>query len=283
MKIGLVLEGGAMRGMYTAGILDVMMENQIKINGAIGVSAGALFGVNYLSGQNGRVIRYNKRFNSDKNYMGILPLLKEGNIISTEYAYHDVPYELDVFDDAAYRKAAEEIPFYAVVTEVETGKPKYVRIRSVYKQMDVLRASASMPFVSKPVKLGDSRYLDGGISDSVPFEWMYRNEYDRLIVVLTRDLSYRKEPMSPALIKVCYRKYPQLQSQLLRRHTVYNDAIEALKKREADGQAFVIRPSVPIKIGRIESDPSRLQAVYELGLNDGEAQIKALKTYLGQE
>ncbi|MCD8348328.1 MAG: patatin family protein [Lachnospiraceae bacterium] len=283
MKIGLVLEGGAMRGMYTAGILDVMMENQIKIDGAIGVSAGALFGVNYLSGQNGRVIRYNKRFNSDKNYMGILPLLKEGNIISTEYAYHDVPYELDVFDDAAYRKAAEKIPFYAVVTEVETGRPKYVRIRSVYKQMDVLRASASMPFVSKPVKLGDSRYLDGGISDSVPFEWMYGNEYDRLIVVLTRDLSYRKEPMSPALVKVCYRKYPQLQSQLLRRHTVYNDAVEALKKREAAGGAFVIRPSVPIEIGRIESDPSKLQAVYELGLNDGETQIKALKTYLGQE
>lgn len=283
MKIGLVLEGGAMRGMYTAGILDVMMENQIKINGAIGVSAGALFGVNYLSGQNGRVIRYNKRFNSDKNYMGILPLLKEGNIISTEYAYHDVPYELDVFDDAAYQKAAEEIPFYAVVTEVETGRPKYVRIRSVYKQMDVLRASASMPFVSKPVKIGDSRYLDGGISDSVPFEWMYGNEYDRLIVVLTRDLSYRKEPMSPALIKVCYRKYPQLQNQLLRRHTVYNDAVEALKKREADGQAFVIRPSVPIEIGRIESDPSRLQEVYELGLNDAVAQMQALKTYLGQE
>lgn len=283
MKIGLVLEGGTMRGMYTAGILDVMMENQIKINGAIGVSAGALFGVNYLSGQNGRVIRYNKRFNSDKNYMGILPLLKEGNIISTEYAYHDVPYELDVFDDAAYQKAAEEIPFYAVVTEVETGRPKYVRIRSVYKQMDVLRASASMPFVSKPVKIGDSRYLDGGISDSVPFEWMYGNEYDRLIVVLTRDLSYRKEPMSPALIKVCYRKYPQLQNQLLRRHTVYNDAVEALKKREADGQAFVIRPSVPIEIGRIESDPSRLQEVYELGLNDAVAQMQALKTYLGQE
>ncbi|MCD8338390.1 MAG: patatin family protein [Lachnospiraceae bacterium] len=283
MKVGLVLEGGAMRGMYTAGILDVMMEHQIKINGAIGVSAGALFGVNYLSGQNGRVIRYNKRFNSDKHYMGILPLLKEGNIISTKYAYHDVPYELDVFDDAAYQKAAEEIPFYAVITDIESGKPKYVRIRSVYKQMDVLRASASMPFVSKPVKIGDSRYLDGGISDSVPFEWMYGNEYDRLVVVLTRDLSYRKEPMSPALIKVCYHKFPQLQSQLLRRHTVYNDAVEALKKREADGQAFVIRPSVPIEIGRIESDPSRLQAVYELGLNDGEAQIEALKTYLGQE
>ncbi len=280
MKIGLVLEGGAMRGMYTAGILDIMMNEQIAADGVIGVSAGALFGVNYLSGQRGRVIRYNKRFNHDRNYMGILPLLREGNIISTEYAYHAVPYELDVFDDAAYRKTAEKVPFYAVITDVETGKPKYVRIRSVYKQMDVLRASASMPFVSKPVKIGESRYLDGGISDSIPFSWMLGNGYDRLIVVLTRDLSYRKEPMSAALIRTFYHKYPALQKQLQKRHTVYNEAVEALKALESDGQVFVIRPSSPIEIGRIESDPSKLQQVYELGLSDGEAQMDALREYL---
>ncbi|MCD7745554.1 MAG: patatin family protein [Lachnospiraceae bacterium] len=280
MKIGLVLEGGAMRGMYTAGILDIMMNEQIAVDGMIGVSAGALFGVNYLSGQNGRVIRYNKRFNQDRNYMGILPLLREGNIISTEYAYHAVPYELDIFDDAAYRKTAEKVPFYAVVTDVDTGKPKYVRIRSVYKQMDVLRASASMPFVSKPVKIGEGRSLDGGISDSIPFSWMLGNSYDRLIVVLTRDLSYRKEPMSPALIRTFYHRHPALQQQLVRRHTVYNEAVEALKTLEDSGQVFVIRPSSPIEIGRIESDPSKLQQVYELGLSDGEAQMSALREYL---
>ncbi|MCD7882654.1 MAG: patatin family protein [Lachnospiraceae bacterium] len=280
MKIGLVLEGGAMRGMYTAGVLDVMMHNQIQIHGAIGVSAGALFGVNYLSGQAGRVIRYNKRFNHNKNYMGILPLLKEGNIISTEYAYHDVPYELDVFDDAAYKSAAETIPFYAVVTDIETGKPNYVRIRSVYKQMDVLRASASMPFVSKPVEIGGRRFLDGGISDSIPFQWMLKNGYDRLIVILTRDLSYHKEPMSPALIRTFYRKYPELRQQLMQRHTTYNDAIDALKEYEKEGRVFVIRPSSPIEIGRIESDPSKLQMVYELGLEDGETQLDALRSYL---
>ncbi|MCD7764297.1 MAG: patatin family protein [Lachnospiraceae bacterium] len=280
MKTGLVLEGGAMRGMYTAGILDVMMEHEIPINGAIGVSAGALFGVNYLSGQNGRVIRYNKWFNHDPHYMGILPLIKEGNIISTEYAYHDVPCELDVFDDAAYQKAAEHIPFYAVVTEMESGRPKYVRIRSVYQQMDVLRASASMPFVSKPVQLGEHCYLDGGISDSIPFRWMQANGYDRLIVVLTRDLSYRKKPMSRRLIHTFYRKYPNLEKQLALRHTVYNESVEALKELEADGHAFVIRPSSPIEIGRIESDPSKLQAVYELGLKDGAAMLPELMQYL---
>ncbi|MCC8067378.1 MAG: patatin family protein [Clostridiales bacterium] len=280
MKTGLVLEGGAMRGMYTAGILDVMMEHSVPVNGMIGVSAGALFGVNYLSGQNGRVIRYNKRFNSDKNYMGLRPLLKEGNIISTEYAYHDVPFELDIFDDETYKKTAEDIPFYAVITDMETGRPNYVRIRSVYRQMDVLRASASMPFVSKPVDIGGRKFLDGGISDSIPFRWMQGNGYDRLIVVLTRDLSYRKTPMSPALIRSSYRKYPKLQEQLFNRHTVYNEAVAALKEQEADGQVFVIRPSSPIEIGRIESDPSKLQAVYELGLNDGEAMLPKLLEYL---
>ncbi len=280
MKVGLVLEGGAMRGMYTAGILDEFMEHHIKVNGAIGVSAGALFGVNLFSGQNGRVIRYNKRFNHDKRYLGLLPLIREGNIVNTEFAYHEVPRKLDVFDDETYRKTAEKTPFYAVVTEMESGKPKYVRIRSVFQQMNVLRASASMPFVSKPVRIGSRHYLDGGIADSIPFRWMAGNGYDRLIVVLTRDLSYHKKPMSSALIHAYYRKYPELQKRLLLRHTVYNESVETLKQWEADGRAFVIRPSEPIRIHRTESDPSKLQEVYELGLNDAEAQMDALQKYL---
>ncbi len=280
MKVGLVLEGGAMRGMYTAGILDELMENQIPFDGVIGVSAGALFGVNLLSGQEGRVICYNKRFNHDKNYMGILPLLKEGNFVSTEYAYDEVPRQLDVFDDAAYQKVAETTPYYAVVTEVESGRPYYVRIRSVFRQMDVLRASASMPFVSKPVQIGDLHYLDGGISDSIPFRWMAGNGYDRLIVVLTRDLSYRKKPMSPRLIHAFYKKMPELEERLINRHEVYNESVETLKEWEAKGRTYVIRPSVPLTISRTERDPSKLQEVYEIGLNDAEAQMDGLRKYL---
>ncbi len=279
MKVGLVLEGGAMRGMYTAGVLDELMENRIKIDGVIGVSAGALFGVNLLSGQEGRVIRYNKRFNHDKNYMGILPFLKEGNFVSTEYAYDIVPKQLDVFDEEAYKKAAETIPFYAVVSEVENGRPYYVRIRSVFRQMDVLRASASMPFVSRPVRIGDLHYLDGGITDSIPFRWMASNGYDRLIVVLTRDLSYRKKPMSPKLIRAFYRKYPELEERLVQRHEVYNESADALKEWEKDGRAFVLRPSWPLCISRTETDPSKLQEVYEIGLADAEAQMDLLRSY----
>jgi predicted patatin/cPLA2 family phospholipase len=265
MKTGLVLEGGAMRGMYTAGVLDVFMENKIKVDCVVGVSAGALFGVNFLSGQKGRVIRYNKRFNGDKNYMGLRPLLREGNIVSTKYAYEEVPRRLDPFDDAAYKKSG--IPFYAVVTNMQTGKPEYIKIDSVFEQMDVLRASGSMPFVSKPVPIDGKQYLDGGISDSIPFRFTESLGCDKLIVILTRDMAYRKKPLSPALIRLWFGKSP-IAERLLQRHEGYNRSVEELKEWEAAGKAVVIRPSSAIEIGRIETDPQKLQKVYDLGVKD---------------
>ena len=146
MKTGLVLEGGAMRGMYTGGVMDIMMDHNIRFDGIIGVSAGALLGVNYLSGQRGRVIRYNKKYNGSKEYMGLLPLIKEGNIVSTRYAYDRVPRLYDVFDNETFK--ASGVDFYAVVTNLQTGQPEYMQVKDVYEQMDVLRASGSMPFVS---------------------------------------------------------------------------------------------------------------------------------------
>ncbi|MCD8155407.1 MAG: patatin family protein [Clostridiales bacterium] len=281
MKTGLVLEGGAMRGMFTAGVLDVFMENHIPVNCVVGVSAGALFGVNYLSGQKGRVIRYNRRFNGDPNYMGIRPLLREGNIISTQYAYYDVPRHLDPFDDETYRKS--EIPFYAVVTSEDTGKPEYMQVHSVFDQMDILRASASMPFVSKPVEIDGGRYLDGGVSDSIPFQWLARQGCDRLIVILTRDMEYRKKPMSKPLIQFFYHRYPEFAAQLVNRHRVYNRSVRTLARWEEKGRAFVVRPSRPVEIKRIESDPDKLQKVYDLGIRDGKDCLPKLREYLGKE
>ena len=278
MKIGLVLEGGAMRGMFTAGVLDTFLDNDIKMDSVVGVSAGALFGVNYLSGQKGRVIRYNKRFNKDKNYMGFRPLLREGNIVSTKYAYEDVPKTLDPFDDETYKKS--NVPFYAVITNVATGNPEYIQIHSVFEQMDTLRASGSMPFVSKPVAIGDKKYLDGGIADSIPFEWLAGQGCDKLIVILTRDMEYRKKLMSPVLVKLYGRKYPKIAERLLQRHNNYNRAVEELRKWEAGGKAMVIRPSSPIEIGRIEKNPDKLQAVYELGAKDGNANLQKIKDFI---
>ena len=278
MKTGLVLEGGAMRGMFTAGVLDTFLDAGVKADEVVGVSAGALFGVNYLSGQKGRAVRYNKRYNGDKNYMGLRPLLKEGNLFSTSYAYDLVPRRLDPFDDAAFQNSG--VPFFAVVTNVDTGQAEYMQVKSVFDQMDLLRASGSMPFVSRPVEWEGRRYLDGGIADSIPFEWMAARGCDRLIVVLTREAGYRKTPMNGAMLRLLGRKYPAIARRLAARHTDYNRALEELERWQAEGRAFVIRPSVKTPISRIETDPEKLQQVYDLGLADGQAALPALQAWL---
>lgn len=281
MKTGLVLEGEAMRGMFTAGVLDAFLAAGVRADEVVGVSAGALFGVNYLSGQTGRAVRYNKRYNGDKNYMGLRPLLKEGNLFSTSYAYDLVPRKLDPFDDEAFQNSG--VPFYAVVTDVDTGEAQYMQVKSVFEQMDVLRASGSMPFVSRPVEWQGRRYLDGGVFDSIPFRWMAARGCDRLIVVLTREEGYRKTPMKGALLRLLRRKYPAIARRLAARHTDYNRALEELEHWQAKGRAFVIRPSVKTPISRIETDPEKLQQVYDLGLADGQAALPALKAYLAEQ
>lgn len=278
MKTGLVLEGGAMRGMYTAGVLDVLLDRGIEFDGIMGVSAGALFGPNFLSKQPGRVIRYNKRFIRDKRYKGWGCLLREGNLFSSGFAYGEVPRRLDVFDDETFKKSG--VPFYAVVTGLESGEPEYMEIKSVFDDMDKLRASGSMPFVSRPVEIEGKLYLDGGVADSVPYEAMEKMGYERLAVILTRDMDYRKKPMPVLPIKLCFRKYPRFRDKLLKRHETYNRSVARLRELEERGKVFVIRPSEPIEIGRVESDPKKLQQVYELGLKDGAAAADRLAEFL---
>ena len=280
MKTGLVLEGGAMRGMYTAGVLDVLHREGVHFDGIMGVSAGALFGPNFLSGQQGRVTRYNKRFIRDRRYQGLGCLLRTGDLFSRDFAYGTVPRELDVFDDQAFQAAG--VPFYAVVTNLDTGLPEYMQVKSVFDDMEILRASGSMPFVSRPVEIHGRRYLDGGVADSIPFDAMARMGYEKQLVLLTRDMDYRKKPMPAGAIRLYYRRHPQFRDQLLHRHDVYNDSVARLKELEAQGKYFVIRPSRPIEIGRVESDPDKLQEVYELGLRDGQAALAPLQEYLGK-
>ena len=274
-KTALVLEGGAMRGMYTAGVLDVFMDNNIKFDAVIGVSAGALFGVNLLSGQRGRVIRYNKIFNSNKNYLGIRPLLKTGNIVSTEYAYDLVPRKLDPFDDEAFMKSG--IPFYAVVTNIRTGEPEYIQIKSVFKQMDVLRASGSMPVVSKPVRLGHGLYLDGAVTDSIPYEKMLEMGYDKVVVVLTKPADYVKKPMPRYMTSLYKKNYPKFEEKFRNRHIMYNGQIERLKELEEEGTAYVVRPSEHIQISKIEKNPDKLESLYQLGVRDSANFVKKSK------
>ena len=168
MKKGLVLEGGAMRGMYTSGVLDAFLDEKIEFDDIIGVSAGTLFGVNFLSKQRGRAIRYNKRFSKKLNYMGLFSLITSKNIINKKFAFYEVPFKLDVFDNEEYKKSNTN--FYATVTNVETGKPEYILLKDVFEQMELLRATSAMPFVSEIVDIDGKKYLDGGVSDSIPFE-----------------------------------------------------------------------------------------------------------------
>ena len=279
MKTGLVLEGGAMRGIYTAGVLDVFMEHDICFDGIIGVSAGALFGVNLLSKQKGRVIRYNKRFNGDKNYMGLRPLFKTGNIIDTQYAYYEGPVKLDIFDNETFM--ASNIPFYAVVTNIANGEAEYIQIKDVFAQMETLRASASMPFMAKPVEIDGKWYLDGAVADSIPYEKFFEMGYDRLVVVLTKDADYVKSPVSPFLTNAVYgRKYADFAGKLRNRHNNYNRCMERIKAAEKENEIFVLRPTQRVKIKRTETDPQKMQTMYELGVRDANDALDRLISYM---
>lgn len=208
MKIGLVLEGGAMRGLFTAGVLDIFLDENLQVDGMVTVSAGALFGVNLLSKQRGRVLRYNLKYLNDKRYMGFYSLLTTGNIVNRDFAFYELPFTLDPFDQATF--AQSNTDFWATITNVETGEPEYIKITDAFAQMEVLRATSAMPMVSKTVEIDGKRYLDGGISDSIPLRKAQELGYDKIIVVLTRPLEYHKTPSSTKLFNFIYRKFPKL-------------------------------------------------------------------------
>ena len=276
---GLVLEGGAMRGMYTAGVLDVLLKNGISFDTTVGVSAGAVFGCSFHSKQYGRAIRYNKKYCRDKRYMSLKSLILTGNLFGEQFCYHDIPERLDPFDT----KTFEENPgkFYVVTTDVKTGKPIYHLCKDGGEEdIEWMRASASLPLVSKIVKTEGYEMLDGGISDSIPVEWMISKGANKIVLVLTREKGYRKEK-NPAMpvIKFLYRKYPQFIEACESRYIVYNKTLELVDKLEKEGKVFVIRPEKNLGISKLEKNPENLQIVYDKGKSDMEKQMDNLKKY----
>ena len=278
MKIGLVLEGGAMRGLYTAGVLDVLMENNIEVDGIIGVSAGVLFGVNYLSKQKGRVLRYNQKFIKNKRFMGLYSLLTTGNIVNKDFSFYEIPYKLDIFDDETYKTSKTE--FLATITNVDTGEAEYIKLESVLEQMEVVRATSAMPFVSKMVELNGNKYLDGGIADSIPVDKCKELGYDKIILVLTRPIKYRKKKDNELITRIKYSKYPNLVNTINNRYKKYNKTVEKIIDMENKKEIFVIRPSKYMNIKRIEKNSNKLQKMYELGVYDCKNKIEDLKNYL---
>ena len=278
-KRGLVLEGGAMRGLWTAGVTDVMMEHDVWPDGLIGVSAGAAFGCNIKSRQPGRAIRYNTRFARDSRYSGLRSWLTTGNYFNAEFGYHTMPRGLDVFDDAAFN--ANPMAFVVVCTDVLTGQPVYRQLDEATEEAyDWIRASASMPLASRVVELSGRKLLDGGVADSIPLAYFESVGYQRNVVVLTQPAGFRKEHnrLMP-LMRMALRHYPRMIEAMDRRHLMYNRQLDYVAQAEREGRCLVIRPDGPIPIGHISHDARRMRMVYDEGRRVGERYIQKIKDF----
>lgn len=280
IKTGLIMEGGAMRGMFTAGVTDVLLEAGITFDGAIGVSAGATFGCNFKSKQIGRAVRYNKIYMKDKRYCSISSLIKTGDLFNVKFCYDTLPNELDVFDYDMFRKNPME--FWVVATDCETGLPVYKEMNSCEGfELDWIRASASMPLVSRVVEVEGKKLLDGGIADSIPLEYFESLGYNKNIVVLTQPREYRKEPNKlMKLMEIVLKQYPKLLETMRNRYIVYNQEKDYVFQKADRNEVLVIYPEKPLGISRTEKDPDALQRCYDAGRLAAKTRLQEIKDYL---
>ena len=282
IKAGLVVEGGGMRGVYSSGVLDFFIEKDLFFENNYGVSAGACHLCSYLAKQYKRAFRVNVDYLDDKRYCSVHSLLKTGNLFGAEMLYDIIPNELDLFDYDTYNK--NESNFYVVITDINTGKPEYVKIGDLKKDIIYVRASSSLPLLAQNVKINDKEYLDGGISDSIPIKKSIADGNKKNVVILTRDSTYRKGKNSlMPIIKLKYKKYPNFVKSMADRYIVYNEILDFIKELEDNGDVFVIRPKKPVNIGRTEKNREKLEALYNDGYNDAKDCYEELLKYLGKE
>ena len=282
IKAGLVVEGGGMRGVYSSGVLDFFIEKDLFFENNYGVSAGACHLCSYLAKQYKRAFRVNVDYLNDKRYCSVHSLLKTGNLFGAEMLYDIIPNELDLFDYDTYNK--NESNFYVVITDKNTGKPEYVKIGDLKKDIIYVRASSSLPLLAQNVKINDKEYLDGGISDSIPIKKSIADGNKKNVVILTRDSTYRKGKNSlMPIIKLKYKKYPNFVKSMADRYIVYNEILDFIKELEDNGDVFVIRPKKPVNIGRTEKNREKLEALYNDGYNDAKDCYEELLKYLGKE
>lgn len=281
-KQGLVLEGGAMRGMFTAGVLDVLMENGIEFHGIAGVSAGAAFGCNYKSRQIGRAIRYNTDYCRDKRYCSFWSLLKTGDLYGADFCYREIPEKLDIFDTEAYRN--NPVEFYVTVTDVNTGKALYYRCdKGDKRDLELIRASASMPLVSRIVEVDGNKLLDGGVTDSIPLKFFEEKGFNRNIVVLTQPKDYvKKKNQAIPVARIMLRKYPKIIEAMKNRHIMYNETTKYIEDKERMGEILVIRPEKTLPVKRVERNPEVLWSVYNIGRDIAINRLDEIKAFLNE-
>ena len=280
MKRGLILEGGAMRGMFTCGVLDVFMENDIWFDGGACISAGAIFATNYKSKQIGRGIRYNKEYSRDPRFCSFRSLIKTGDLYNVDFCYHEIPEQLDLFD----KKTFEENPFefYVGATDLETGKVVFHKCTDG-GETDILwiQASASMPGVSRPVHVDGYTLLDGGIVNPIPYEYMDSIGYERNVAILTQPADYIKKKTHAGIVyNRSLKNYPHIAKIMSERHVLYNNMTSEVKEREKAGTLFVIRPPEALGIPRTEKNPDELERVYQIGRSEALRRLDDMKKYL---
>ncbi len=282
MKTGLVLEGGAMRATYTIGVLDVLMENNIEFDGIIGVSAGAIHGLSYVAKQPGRNIRYYKKYASDKRFMSWSNFIRTGDLVGKDFCYSEIPWKLDPFDNETFKKSKTE--FYAVAANIETGESEYLRIKDLKDpvQMEYLRASASLPIVSKPVEVEGLKLLDGGMTDSIPLRAFQNMGFEKNVVVATRSDGFVKQDEQVGLTSMVYKNYPKFVSAIRYRAKMYNDEKAYILLQEKLGNIFLFRPSEELNITRTDTDPEHLELIYQIGRRDAQKRLSELLEFLSK-
>lgn len=278
-QTGLVLEGGGMRGIFTAGVLDCFLENDIIFDECIGVSAGSCHGCSYASGQHGRALATSTSYLNDKRYCSLYSLITTGDLFGAEFAYHVIPNELNPIDNDAYERRG--IRMWTVVTNCLTGKAEYHLMRNLRDEVDWVRASSSLPFASRMVMLDGVPYLDGGISDSIPIAQSLRQGNTKNVVVLTQPKGYYKSKnKSGLLMKLKYRHFPELVEDMKKRHIVYNQTIGQLEKMEQEGKVLIIRPPQSLGLRRIEKDKEKLLAAYRVGYQTAQVLLPQIQQFL---
>lgn len=278
-KTGLVLEGGGVRGIYTAGVLDYFMEQGFQVDSMIGVSAGALHAVNYASNQEGRSYRVQTNYVKDKRYLSVHSFVRTGDIFGAEFCYHTIPDQLDLYDYDAFVQNPAKV--YVTVSNLETGKAEYILCEDLRKDIEYVRASASLPLLSRIVEVDGKKYLDGGICDSIPLKKSQQLGNDKNIVILTRIEGYVKEPnkLMP-MIRRKYRDYPKFVQAAENRHHMYNDEVNYVREEEQKGNCFVFRPSRFIEVSRLEKNEGRIRSLYLLGKEDAKENYVKMMDYL---
>lgn len=279
-RLGIVVEGGGIRGIYAAGVLDVLSDLNLPVKGVIGVSAGAVHGCSFVSCQKGRSLRFYKRFCGDDRFFSFKTLIKTGNIVDTQFCYHDIPYIYDPFDNDTFKNSG--IAYYVTCTNVETGEPEYLHLTDMEKEIDGLRASASLPYVSQIVEFRGKKLLDGGCSDRIPLKAFEKLGFDRNIVISTQPREHKVKDRDAYLAKLFYRKYPQFCETFAHSPQAYEQTQKDIDEASQKGNAFVIRPQTSLGIKRLTHDPQDVQRGYDAGQRDALALVPALKNWIQQ-